>query len=300
MSGSIRPRQPNVPSPTPDGSVPSTQGRHAEPDRRSHQSLELRSAEEASKVLHRAIELAELEDQQLGGLVDQEGLLGQEAMVEIARELDVPLEALAGAVVEARLKAVGDQRTLVDRLVGPSEVWARRSTNESESEVLERLYAWLERGHGLRPRERQDGVVVARRRGGLAGKISKTVRGVQGVGGLDKAELVEAVVVDLDADSRGAVGISANIASRRSAAIATGAVVAASGTVIVSIVTVITAPISLAALPFVAGAGLATSRMIHGSTVRTMTDAVEETIDGVVTNADPPRILDGLFKRKPR
>ncbi len=300
MSGSLEPTGRNVPSPPPDP-VPFPVADHQlKPDRRSHQSYELRSAEEASKLLHRAIELADQDAQQLPGLVDREGLLGQEALIEIARDLDVPLEALAGAVVEARLKAVGEQRSLVDRFVGPSEVWARRLTDESESEVMDRLYSWLERGHGLRPRERQDGVVVARKRGGLVGKISQTVRGVQGVGGLDKAELVEAVVVDLDPESRGSVGLSANISSKRSAAVATGAVVAAGGTIVVSIVTVVTAPIALAALPFAVGAGLATSRMIHGSTVRGMTDAVEETIDGVVTKTDPPGILDGLFKRKPR
>lgn len=238
------------------------------------------------------MELADLD----AGALDT--LLGRESLIDIARQLDVPLDAVASAVVEARLDIDQNDRSLLDRLVGPGEIFARRSTSENEQDVVARLMDWLEVGHGLKPREGQHGLVVARPRRGLIGKVSKRVRSAQGVGGLARAGTVEAIVVDLDDAAQGSVGLSADISDRRSGAVAKGSAVAFGGTVVVTFVSAALAPAALAALPVVACAGLLTSRKLHGTTVKAMTEAVEETIDGVVTQTEPPRLLDGLRKRR--
>lgn len=230
---------------------------------------------------------------------DVEVELPAHTLIEIANELDIPLDAVAGALVESKL-GVERQRSILDRLVGPTEIWARRSTKESEpeGEVMSRLVSWLEQGHGLRSRARRDGVLVAKNRRGLAGKIGKTVRGVQGLGGLSKADHVEAVVIDLDDDAEGSIGLAADLSSQRSTAVAAGSAVMLGGTAFVSLVSLATAPVTLVALPLVAGASLATSRRIYGSTVDAVTDAVEETIDGVVMDTEPPGLLGGLRRSR--
>lgn len=279
---------------------------------------EAQSQEQASAVLKRALELADLGRDGVEGSSDGFDQLGASSLVEIASELDIPLDALAGAIVEARLQIHPGGRSLVDRLVGPAEVWARRSTNESQEIVQARLVVWLERGHGLKPRERHNGVLVAKRRRDLFGKVGKTVRGVQGVGGLAKAQEVEAFVVDLsiEADqlaagsvdalfdhgnsiqSNGSVGLSANVADKRSGAIAKGAVVAVGGGFAVGALSIVFAPLTLLAIPIAAGAGVATSRKLHSSTVQAMSDVIEETIDGIVTQTEPPRMLGGRRRRR--
>ena len=274
--------------------------------------------EQASVVLKRALELADLGsdgDERSGNQLD---LLGSSSLVEIAAELDIPLDALAGAIVESRLQVDPGSRSLVDRLIGPAEVWARRSTNESQEVVQARLVVWLERGHGLKPRQRHNGVLVAKRRRDLLGKVGKTVRDVQGVGGLAKAQEIEAFVVDLSVEAdqlaagsvdaqfdqgnpiqpSGAIGLSANVADKRSGAIVKGAVVAVGGGFAVGALSIVFAPLTLLAIPVAAGAGVATSRKLHASTVRAMSDVIEETIDGIVTQTEPPRMLGGRRRRR--
>lgn len=281
------------------------------------------SPEQISRVLHRAMELAAVDSGDLGKALHQDAVLGEASLVEIADELGIPLDAVAGALVEARLDVGNESRSLLDWLVGPVEVWARRPTSESEEEVKARLLTWLERGHGLKPRIRHNGIVVAKRRRDLVGKLGNTVRGVQGAGGLSKAQEIEAVVVDLrrEEDSaegsgveaefdlgpanpddgvgvcRGSIGLSADLTDRRTGAIAKGAAVAMGGTAVITLASLAMAPASLFALPVAAGAGLLTSRKLYSSSVRSMTDAVEETIDGIVTKTDPPRLLGGRRRR---
>ncbi len=277
----------------------------------------MQTQEQVASVLKRALELAEIgSDGAVGG--DQPlDLLGSASLVEIADELAIPLDALAGAIVEARLQIDPGHRSLVDRLVGPTEVWARRSTDEPQDIVQARLVVWLERGHGLKPRERHNGVLVAKRRRDLLGKVGKTVRDVQGVGGLAKAQEVEAFVVDLSVEAdrlaassvdaefdhgstgqRGSIGLSANVADKRSGAIVKGAVVAVGGGFALGALSIVFAPLTLLALPVAASAGVATSRKLHSATLRSMSDVIEETIDGIVTQTEPPTILGGLRRRR--
>ncbi len=277
----------------------------------------MQTQEQVASVLKRALELAELGPGGAAGGDQPLDLLGSASLVEIADELAIPLDALAGAIVEARLQIDPGHRSLVDRLVGPTEVWARRSTDESQEIVQARLVVWLERGHGLKPRERHNGVLVAKRRRDLLGKVGKTVRDVQGVGGLAKAQEVEAFVVDLSVEAdrlaassvdtefdhgtpgqRGSIGLSANVADKRSGAIAKGAVVAVGGGFALGALSIVFAPLTLLALPVAAGAGVATSRKLHSSTLQSMSEVIEETIDGIVTQTEPPTILGGLRRRR--
>ncbi len=311
-SRSVQPASQSAPEPrrhAPPASVPGS-GRTS--------SADSQTQEQASLVLKRALELADLGPDGVAERGNQLDLLGSSSLVEIAAELDIPLDALAGAIVESRLRVDPGRRSLVDRLIGPAEVWARRSTKESQEVVQARLVVWLERGHGLKPRERHNGVLVAKRRRDLFGKVGKTVRDVQGVGGLAKAQEVEAFVVDLsvaadqlaagsvDAEfdqgntsqPSGSIGLSANVADKRSGAIVKGAVVAVGGGFAVGALSIVFAPLTLVVIPIAAGAGVATSRKLHSATVRAMSDVVEETIDGIVTQTEPPRMLGGRRRRR--
>lgn len=256
-------------------------------------NLGSQSAEQTSLVLRRAMELADLSDPG----IDVE--LPAHTLIEIAQELDIPLDAVAGALVESRLDIDADSRSLIDRLIGPADVWATRVTGggDSDAGLQDRLIEWLEKGHGLKARARHDGVLVAKKRRGLVGKVGKTVRGARGTGGLAKAGPVEAVVVDLSDDASGSIGLSVDVAGKRTGAIVAGSALALGGSAVVSVVSLVTVPATLAAIPVFAGLGLLTSRRLHGSTVEHMTDAVEETIDGVVTKTEPPGLLSSLRKR---
>ncbi|MEZ5225968.1 MAG: hypothetical protein R2710_04650 [Acidimicrobiales bacterium] len=91
----------------------------------------------------------------------------------------------------------------LDRLIGPDQIWAGRQSAESSEQSTERVAEWLERGHGLRPRMTDDGVVIATRRSGLAGSVVRTVRSAQGKGGLGKVREVRATSVSISGDARG-------------------------------------------------------------------------------------------------
>ncbi|MFT7600975.1 MAG: hypothetical protein ACI8TP_003924 [Acidimicrobiales bacterium] len=232
-------------------------------------------------VLRRAVELTTVEPST--GLVE----LTPSAVAAIAAEVGVPAATVAAAIAEHQAGA-DVKRNLVDRLVGPGVVWARRSSGASEAATRERAEQWLSVGHGLSTRVRPDGVVVANKKRGVVGAIAAGARRARGTGGLSRVRQVQVAAVDVD-DTPGAVCLVADITNKRSEAVAGGAALATGGALFVGLVAIFTGPLTFIALPAVAGAGAAVSRVAHRSTVRRVTDDVEVTIDGIATGESPQR-----------
>ncbi len=217
--------------------------------------------------------------------------LDSATLAEIAAEVGIPASAVAAAVAERRVGIDADT-SLLDRLVGPDQIWAGRQSAESSDAANERVIEWLERGHGLRPRTTDDGVVIATRRSGLAGSVVRGVRSAQGKGGLGKVREVRGTAVSLE--EGGAVALMADISDRRTGAVAGGGVVAAVGTLTVGTVALVTTPVVLVALPFVAGAGLVTSRLVFRPTVRRVTNELDYTADQIARGVEAPTLLGEL------
>ncbi len=245
-------------------------------------------------VLRRAFEIAHVAPS------DSAFQIGRETLVEIANEVDLPPSALAAAVAE-RMLGIDEADGLLDRLVGPAQITATRFTNATEDAAADRMVQWLESGHGLRTRIRADGVVVGTKRDDLLGKVGRTMRSAQGQGGLGKQREVTGAAVDLDHKAGGgAVSLAVDISGKRNEALLGGGAVAVGTGVVVGGVSLLAGPLVLIGLPIAAGAGVLTSRILHGSNVRKVTHDVEETIDGVAVGTQPKSMLGGVTKQLSR
>lgn len=241
------------------------------------------SQEATELVLRRAVEMTQVEP--TTGQIE----LSPAAVAAIAAEVGVPSSAVAAAVAEHRAGVNHEKRNVVDRVVGPRVVWAQRRSSLSEDVTKERAERWLQSTHGLRPRERHDGVIVASKPRGVVGAIGVGLRRAGGLGGLGRVRGVAVAAVDVDAQP-GAVCVVADVGNKRDEALLGGAAVTVGGAAVVGLVALIAGPVVLVVAPVVAGAGAVTSRTIHQATVRRVTEDVEETIDGIATGSEPPRL----------
>lgn len=236
-------------------------------------------------VLRRAVELTAVEPST--GDIE----LSAEAVAAIAAEVGVPAEKVAASLAEHHAGVHADRR-LVDRIIGPRVVWARRMSSLGEEATREQAQKWLSSGHGLRPRVRSDGVVVASRRRGVIGRVAGGVRrATTGGGGLSRVRQVHVAAVDVD-DRPGAVCVAVDVSNKRAEAMAGGVAVASGGAVFVGLVAIFTGPTTLVALPIAAGAGAVTSRVVHRLRLRRITDDVEEVIDAIASGEAPPSVVD--------
>lgn len=250
-------------------------------------------------VLKRAFELAHVEP-------TRDIAFSRSTLAEIAAEVDLPLPAVAAALAE-QLADGTDDASLLDRLVGSDRVSVHRRSSAPEDEMRDRAVHLLEAGHGMRPRVQVDGVVVASKRTDVVGKLARTVRDAQGLGQLGKLRRVEVAAVDVG-EEPGALVLSADIGDRRNAAIAGGAAVTAVGGVAVAGAAVVLSPFVALAAPVVLGAGVITSRVMHGSAQRETEENLEEAADALVTGEKPEglisrstkRALSSLGRRRPR
>lgn len=241
-------------------------------------------------VLRRAVELSTVEP------VSGEIELSAAAVAEIAAEVGLPASTVASAIAEHQA-GVDSERTFLDRVIGPDQIWARRLSTSSEEETRERAQRWLNSSHGLKARVRPDGVVVANRRRGVAGMVAVGARRAGGHGGLGRVRQVQVAAVDVD-DTPGAVCVAADIGNKRGEAVAGGAVITAGGAAVVGVVALVAGPASLAALPVVAGIGTLASRIVHQSNVRRITEEVEATIDGIATGVEPSNALKEKWRER--
>ncbi len=236
--------------------------------------------------------------------------LDSSTLADIATQVGIPVSAVAAAVAERRV-GIDAETTFLDRLIGPDQIWAGRQSSASSEESNERVTEWLERGHGLRPRLTDDGVVIATRRSGLAGTVVRGVRTAQGKGGLGKVREVRGTAVSFDAGGAaeandvasgrapsgahgGAVALVADLSDRRTSALAGGGAVTAVGAVAVGTIALVTTPIVLAALPVVAGAGVLTSRLAFRPTVRRVRNELDYTADQIARGKEAPTLLGDL------
>lgn len=246
--------------------------------------------------MRRALEKAQRNDQLADTTMDVETL------TVIAAEVGVPAASVAEAIAESRV-GVDPQVGLIDRVVGPKTVWSTRAIHVNEEAARQRIVDWFRSNHGLRPRVRDDGVVVAVRRDDVAGKIGDSLRKVQGIGGLSGVNTVQAVAIGTQVDGveQGSVCLAVDVGNKRVEAVAGGSAVAAAGTVVVGAAAVVAGPLVLVVLPLCLGAGAVTSRLLHRETLKRIHYSVEETIDGVTRGDRPPHPLDPLKKvRRPR
>ncbi|MGH1490036.1 MAG: hypothetical protein ACRBK7_11705 [Acidimicrobiales bacterium] len=255
------------------------------------------------QVLRRAIELDHLPGAEL-----HDEPLDDQALAEIAADLGVSPAALAGALADGKAGALRD-KTIVDRLVGPRWVWSSRTVSVDEQQARELLLDWLAVAHGLKPRVRPDGVIVARKRHDLAGKLGRGLRRVQGVGGLGTANRVQAAAVSAEDDIPGGANeaedgpesslcLAADLGSRRNDAIAGGSAAAVGMSAIVGVAVFASGPIALFGLPVAAGVGTVVARRVHRTTVIRITETVDETVDAVVLGEEPPRPRGSLVRRR--
>ena len=246
----------------------------------------------STAIIRRAIELDRIEPSEDGGG------LSQLQLAQIAGDLDISPAALNSALVEAKAGVDGRQG-LVDRLVGPRHISAKRSASVDEEAITVRVLEWLEVTHGLRPRVTSDGVVVATKRRDLAGVVGTGIRRAQGFGGLSTADEIKAAVVTTgtDAQHESAVCLVADVGHSRSGAIVAGSAVAAGGSLVIGMVTLLVGPAAWVGVPLAAGAGALGARLVHRTTVRRVGESIDQTIDGVALGNEPPRPV-GAFKRR--
>ncbi len=235
-------------------------------------------------VLRRAFELARVEP-------EKDLVFSRSTLAEIAAEVDLPVQAVATALAE-RMADASEVDSFLDRLIGPDRISVHRSSTATEAEMRDRAVRLLEVGHGMRPRVQHDGVVVAAKRNDVVGKLARTVRDAQGIGQLGKLRRVEVAAVDVG-DEPGALVLSADIGDRRNAAIAGGAAVGVAGGAVVAGAAVVLSPFLVLAAPVALGAGLITSRVVHGSAQRETEESLERAADALVRGEEP----DGMISR---
>ncbi len=246
---------------------------------------------EVRKILSRAFEMADREP-------TLEVEIGRNTLAEIAAEVDLPLPAIASALAEHQL-GLAPPDSLLERLVGPATVASRARSTASEDVMRGRVVSWLEVGHGLRPRVRHDGVVVAAKRRDVVGKLARSVRDLQGFGQLGKLKGLRAAAVDIG-DKPGALCVVADVGDKRRDAMLGGAAVATGAIAIVGVGAAVAGPALLVAVPFAAGAGLLTSRLWHGSSVRAVQEDLDEALDGIVRGEAPQTALGRASERLSR
>jgi hypothetical protein len=218
------------------------------------------------------------------------------AVADIATQVGIPPAAVATALAEQRI-GVDRPLHLLDRLVGPSTVWAERRTQPNAGPAVDRLSSWLDRGHGLRPRTTSDGVVIAVRRSGLAGALGRSVRSVAGTGGLGRVREVRAAVIGVDDGSGNTVesiAMAADLTDRRLGSLLGGGMVAVVGSTATTAIAVLASPIAFAGIPVACGIGLLTSRITYRSTARRVRRDVDHTIDQIASGVDAPSVLGEL------
>ncbi len=264
------------------------EGQHARPERLSHGS-DAFDYEATQEVLRRAFEIAQRQLEE-----PTEVYLSRGTLAEIALEVGLPSSALAAAIAERQL-GLDEEAGLLDRVLGPRMIAAQRASAHDERYLTERTVEWLENGHGMKSRVRQDGVVIANKRRDVVGKVANTLRSTQGQGGLGKVQQVTAVAVDLD-DDPGAVVLAADVGDKRNEAILGGVAVTAGASLAVGAISIVAGPLVLIGLPVAAGVGVLTSRTVHQGTVRDVEHEVESTIDQVVKGQRPPSLLGAVAK----
>lgn len=221
--------------------------------------------------------------------------LAVDDLVAVAAEVGVSRSAVVTAVAEARA-GVEHRTGLIDRVVGPRQVWAISRLPADESTATETMQMWLEVDHGLRTHVTGDGVIVAEPRSGLAAALGRGLRSVGGTGGLDRVRRVQAATAAVDRDR--SMCLVADVSNKRAEAIAGGTAVGGGTAVLGGLVGLLISPVALAALPVGAAIGVATARAVHRYNVARITGRIEMTTEAVVRGRQPEHPVERFIRTR--
>lgn len=227
--------------------------------------------------------------------------LAVEDLVAVASEVGISGSAVVTAVAEAR--AGVDHRTgVIERFVGPRQVWAISQIPADEAVAAETMRQWLEIDHGLRTHVTNDGVIVAEPRSGMVAAVGRGLRNVGGTGGLDRVRRVQAATVAVDRDR--SICLVADVSNKRAEAIAGGGAVAGGTAAVAGLIGLLISPIALAALPVGVVLGVATARAVHSHHVGQIIGRIEMTTEAVVRGEQPEHPVQRFIRtrvvRRPR
>lgn len=227
--------------------------------------------------------------------------LAVEDLVAVAAEVGVSASAVVTAVAEARA-GVDHRHGLLDKVVGPRQVWAISQLPADESSAAETIQLWLEVDHGLRTYVTGDGVIIAEPRSGLAGALGRGLRSVGGTGGLDRVRRVQAATAGVDRDR--SMCLVADVSQKRTEAIFGGSALACGTAAVAGLVGLLVSPVALAAVPVGAVIGVAVARSAHRYHVAQIMGRIEVTTEAVVRGERPEhpveRFLRTRMARRPR
>ena len=259
------------------------------PTARPHTNIEVRfDRDQVAMILRRATEVAHDRHP-----TDEH--LAVEDLVAVASEVGVSGSAVVTAVAEAR--AGVDHRTgVIDRVVGPGQVWAISQLPADEPTAANTIMEWLEIDHGLRTRVTIDGVIVAEPRAGLVGALGRGLRSIGGTGGLDQVRWVRAATAEADRDR--SLCLVADVSNKRAEAIVGGTAVAGGSMAVVGLVGVLVSPIALAALPIGAIAGVLTARTAYRYHLGRVSDRIEMTTEAVVRGERPEHPVQRFIRTR--
>jgi hypothetical protein len=221
-----------------------------------------------------------------------ETLTGRD-LAEIADEVGMSRPAVAIAMAETR-SGVTPPGSLIDRLVGPRQVWAHCQTTRHESEARQAVRQWLEVNHGLAVHEDGAGVITATPRQGALAALGDGMRRLQGMGGLSEARSVRASAASVD--DVHAVCVAADIGNRRRGAMAGGSAVAVAGSTVVGVTAIVATPLALVALPVTVGLGVVTARRVHAQTTQRVSHQVVITTESAARGDQPDHPVDALLR----
>lgn len=214
------------------------------------------------RVLARATEL------QLGA-PDGTGMLTEEQILELGREVGLSPAGLKQALAEERTRlALPVEGGAAARLFGPRVVHASRTVPGTPTSVLALLDVWMSRDECLQTRRRFPDRATWEPRRDLVGSLRRGLNlGGRGYA-LTRAAEVGATVVPVD-EGRALVRLDADVSTSRTARVQGSIATAATGVVtggtlaalasmvVVGTATAAAAVATVAALPVVAGAGIA-------------------------------------------
>lgn len=265
------------------------------PTERSRHATDVRfDRDEVAVILRRATEVAHDRHP-----TDEH--LAVEDLVAVAAEVGVSPSAVVTAVAEARA-GVEHRNGLLDRVVGPRQVWSISQLPIDESTAAETIQLWLEVDHGLRTHLTGDGVIVAEPRSGLAGTLGRWLRSVGGSGGLDRARRVQAATAAVDRDR--SMCLVADVSNKRTEAIVGGTAVAGGTAAVAGLVGLLVGPVALAAVPVGAVFGVIVARTAHRYNVAQIIGRIEITTEAVVRGQRPEHPVERFFRtrvtRRPR
>lgn len=242
---------------------------------------------EGQRILRRAVQLEPTRTGFGGGGLDAG------ALEAAAAELGVGPAAMAMALAESRAGVGASRQGLGERLVGPRQLVALRTSGLPAAEAERLVAEWLERGHVLRVSTRTDGSVVGRRRTDLVASAGRMVRSLGGEAGLSKVREVRGGVGHVS-DGEVAVCVAADIADSRFGAVMAGSSVGTVALFGVGVGALAAGPLLLLASPAAIIAGVVTARVAHRDTVRRVREELDRTADAVATGRRPPALSYGF------